>query len=448
MGGRAVAPSLILSMDSQKQHGRSVLYPQVIESNPEPSASPFFSNNNNNNNTHSSIYPNCLDDDDDDEYHPCSCNSMSMEMAVEEEVLLSIPGAILHLIDHQKSVHLASGDLSVVRLRQGDNVVAVLARIQDQIQWPLAKDEPTVKLDHSHYFFTLTTTSHDHEQDHVLNYGLTIPAAAADQDQDQDQNFELVKELDDILQLYTCFSIHKVEVVTEEEIENVLSVDARSERSAEAYWTTLAPNVEDYGGSVARAIAAGSTHLIKAILWCGDVTVHRLKWGDQFLRNRVNPCAKESEVSPAALRRIKRVKRISKMSDSLANGLLSGVLKLSAFFTTSIANSKAANNFFSLLPGEIVLASLDGFSKVCDAFEVSGKNVMSTTSVVTTGLVSHRYGEKAGEATSHGLDAAGHAIGTAWAVFKIRKALNPKSAIKPTSLTKAAIADARSKQRK
>lgn len=49
-----------------------------------------------------------------------------------------------------------------------------------------------------------------------------------------------------------------------------------------------------------------------------------------------------------------------------------------------------------------------------------------------------RYGEKAGKVTNEGLDAAGHAIGTAWAVFKIRKALNPKSVFKPTTLAKAA----------
>lgn len=49
-----------------------------------------------------------------------------------------------------------------------------------------------------------------------------------------------------------------------------------------------------------------------------------------------------------------------------------------------------------------------------------------------------RYGEEAAKATSEGLDAAGHAFGTAWAVFKIRKALNPKSALKPTALAKSA----------
>lgn len=51
-----------------------------------------------------------------------------------------------------------------------------------------------------------------------------------------------------------------------------------------------------------------------------------------------------------------------------------------------------------------------------------------------------RYGEEAAKATNEGLGAAGHAIGTAWAVLKIRKALNPKSAFKPTTLVKAAAA--------
>ncbi|PKI52867.1 hypothetical protein CRG98_026698 [Punica granatum] len=126
------------------------------------------------------------------------------------------------------------------------------------------------------------------------------------------------------------------------------------------------------------------------------------------------------------------------MSEKVATGILSGVVKVAGFFTSSIVNSTVGKKFFSLLPGEIVLASLDGFGKVCDAVEVAGKNVMSTTSVVTTGLVSQRYGQQAGQVTTEGMGAAGHAIGTAWAVFKIRKALNPKSVLKPTTLVKAA----------
>ncbi|GMY20185.1 senescence/dehydration-associated protein, partial [Fagus crenata] len=76
--------------------------------------------------------------------------------------------------------------------------------------------------------------------------------------------------------------------------------------------------------------------------------------------------------------------------------------------------------------------------KVCDVVEVAGRIVMSTTSVVITGLVSQRYGEQAAQVTNEGFDAAGHAIGTAWAMFKIGKAFDPKSTRKPTSLAKVA----------
>lgn len=50
------------------------------------------------------------------------------------------------------------------------------------------------------------------------------------------------------------------------------------------------------------------------------------------------------------------------MSEKVATGVLSGVVKVSGFFTSSIVNSKVGKKFFSLMPGEIVLASLDGFS--------------------------------------------------------------------------------------
>jgi len=51
------------------------------------------------------------------------------------------------------------------------------------------------------------------------------------------------------------------------------------------------------------------------------------------------------------------------MTESVANSILSGVLKVSGFFTSSVANTKVGKKFFSLLPGEVILASLDGFSK-------------------------------------------------------------------------------------
>lgn len=50
------------------------------------------------------------------------------------------------------------------------------------------------------------------------------------------------------------------------------------------------------------------------------------------------------------------------MTRKVANGVLSGVVKVSEKFMTSVANTKAGKKFFNMLPGEILLASLDGFS--------------------------------------------------------------------------------------
>ncbi|KAK9164512.1 hypothetical protein Syun_005414 [Stephania yunnanensis] len=435
------------------------LYPEISQSNPE-STSPFVSNPTT---TSSSLYPsidmsdivqNLFPDDDEIVQNP---NSYSPTVPSEsvEELLVKIPGAIAHLIDKKNSVELASGDLSIVRLRQGESVVAVLVRVSDEIQWPLAKDEASVKLDDSHYFFSLrvpmdvnVSDSSDDEghgvdgEGNLLNYGVTFAAKGQE---------ALLRELDWVLENYSSFSVQKVlesSSVLDVSVEKGMgpaemhkskkNMEMMEEKSA-AYWTTLAPNVEDYSGGVARVIAAGSGQLIKGILWCGDVTVDRLKWGDEFLKKRMSPCEKDTEVSPETLKRIKRVKRLSKMTEKVACGVLTGVVKVSGYFTSSVVNSKMGKKLFRMIPGEIVLASLDGFGKVCDAVEVAGKNVMGTTSVVTTGLVAHRHGEKAAEAANEGLDAAGHAIGTAWAVLKIRQALNPKSVIKPTTLTKAGL---------
>ncbi|XP_047173077.1 protein EARLY-RESPONSIVE TO DEHYDRATION 7, chloroplastic-like isoform X1 [Vigna umbellata] len=358
-------------------------YPQVDLTNPE-AASPFSHHSSS---SSSSIYPTVETTENLIAEEPNATQAM-------ENVLVTVPGAILHLIEKDSSVHLASGDLTISSLGEGDKVVAVLARVGDKVQWPLAKDVAAVKLDQSHYFFTLQVPQKQAENGfEVLNYGLTVAAKGQER---------VLKELDGVLEKYSFLSKEKVKgvsgwevldgsVSTETSPEELKSEEKREviEERSGAYWTTLAPNVEDYSGSFARWIAAGSGHVIRGILWAGDVTVERLKWGNDFMKKRLEP-GSHSQMSPQALENMKRVKKLTKMSEKVATGVLSGVVKVSGFFTSSVVNSKPGKKFFSLLPGEIVLATMDGFNKVLDAVEVAGRNVMSTSSSVTTELVSHK----------------------------------------------------------
>lgn len=267
------------------------LYPVVDDSNPEATTykSPASSS--------PSIYPSIeiqdmaenLFPEDPIQKEPTATES-------SEEILVTVPGAIVHLVGKDDGVELASGDLTIVGLRQGGNIVAVLARVGgDAIQWPLARDEPAVKLDASHYLFSLRVPAPDGEEDRfeALNYGVTVGAKGP------------IAELDRVLEQYSCFSVAEsggLELALPEERERG---DQLVRASSAAYWATLAPNVEDYSSQVAKMIAGGSGQLIRGILWCGDTTVGRLRWGEEFLRKRLGK-GPDSEISPETLKRVQR----------------------------------------------------------------------------------------------------------------------------------------------
>lgn len=302
-------------MSSKPYRNPNSLYPEVDLSNPDATSS-FVSNSAPA--SSSSLYPSLDMKDLAENLFMDENDAVSPSSQPCEEVIVRVAGAIVYLIDKQHSVELASGELTIVRLRQGENVIAVLARIGNEIQWPLAKDEAAVKLDESHYFFTLRvfesvsgsgSSDDEIETESLLNYGLTIASKGQEGS---------LKELDAVLEKYSSFSVQEVKETlgwgvldgsvaretSPEDMESKKKKELMKERSG-AYWTTLAPNVEDYSGSVARIIAAGSGQLIKGILWSGNVTVDGLNWGNEFLKKRMGPGSK-SEISPEAMKRMKR----------------------------------------------------------------------------------------------------------------------------------------------
>ncbi|XP_028093670.1 senescence/dehydration-associated protein At4g35985, chloroplastic-like [Camellia sinensis] len=95
-------------------------------------------------------YPNCKPLPSHPSYH-------SIPPLFVEEFTLTVFGVILHLIDKKYSVEPACRNLSILCLCQGDNIIAVLACVIDEIQWPLSKDLAAVKLSESHYFFLFCT---------------------------------------------------------------------------------------------------------------------------------------------------------------------------------------------------------------------------------------------------------------------------------------------------
>lgn len=77
------------------------------------------------------------------------------QVAATEEILVTVKGAIVHLVDDQQSVLLGQGDLSIVCISQQEQGIVALVRVGKDLQWPLMSDEQVVKLDPIHYVFSL-----------------------------------------------------------------------------------------------------------------------------------------------------------------------------------------------------------------------------------------------------------------------------------------------------
>ncbi|VVB05322.1 unnamed protein product [Arabis nemorensis] len=299
---------------------RTAMYPDIDQSIPD---NPFAQTNPYHPSSSSNLYPSLSSNNLGPNLFPnhgdASTNqSPSAPPQATEEIFIRIPGAILNLIDKSYSVELACGDFTIVRIVQGPNIVAVLANVADEIQWPLTKNEVAAKVDGSHYFFSIHPPkekghgSGSDSDDEILNYGLTFASKGQE---------NVLHVLDQVLRDYCCFTEQRMSEKAKETGEEVLgnsmaAVTSPDELKGErkdivegqcaAYWTTLAPNIEDYSSKTAKMIASGSGQLIRGILWCGDVTVDRLRRGNEIMKNRLSRAEKEKDVSPETLRRIKR----------------------------------------------------------------------------------------------------------------------------------------------
>lgn len=330
---------------------------------------------------------------------------------VKHEVLLRIPGCKVYLMDEGEALELSNGDFTLFRISDGNVSIATTIKVGDDTQWPLTKDEPVVKLDDLHYLFSLPM-----KNSKPLSYGVTF----------SEQNVGSLKLLDTFLIEHSCFSASKLSTSGNRDVD----------------WREFAPRINDYNSVLAKAIAGGTGHIVRGIFILSNAYTNQVQKGGEMIQTQVvegtngatiseskgtksNAATKKSNVNKS----IKRVRKLSKMTEKMSKALLDGVGLATGSVMGPVMRSQAGKGFFNMVPGEVLLASLDAVNKVLDALEVAEKQTMSATSGAATRMVSNRFGESAGEATGDVLATAGHCAGTAWNLFKIRKAINPASSV-------------------
>ncbi|KAH9310725.1 hypothetical protein KI387_025760 [Taxus chinensis] len=133
----------------------------------------------------------------------------------------------------------------------------------------------------------------------------------------------------------------------------------RNSNDSEIYWSDVAPKVKDYHNILAKGIAAGTGQIIKGIFLCSNAYSTTVKNGGEFLRSHLKAAEEEPNSDHDKMKKTK---------------------KSSACY------------------------------KILKAIHLAGKDAFKTTSKETTEVVTHRFGEDAGETTRDTLAIVGHAI--------------------------------------
>ncbi|CAB4318733.1 unnamed protein product [Prunus armeniaca] len=345
---------------------------------------------------------------------------------LQQQVLLQIPGCRVHLMDEGESIELANGEFILENILDENISLATIIKVGDELQWPLTKDEPVVKLDALHYLFSLPMHGGD-----PLSYGVTFPA----------QYESNLGFLDSFLKEHSCFS--------------GLSTSTKTNKGVD--WKEYAPRMDDYNNVLAKAIAGGTGQIVKGIFMCsngytnqlqkgGEVTLARPAEEKSYVKEQGSNSSKNSGAKKKSEinKSLKRVRKLSMMTSKLSKSMLDGVGIATGSVMRPVVKSQAGKAFFAMVPGQVLLASLDAVNKILDAAEVAEKQALSATSGAATRMVSNRFGESAGEATEHVFATAGHCANTAWNIFKIRKAINPASSVSTGVLKNTAKSRSRS----
>ncbi|KVI01214.1 Senescence/spartin-associated [Cynara cardunculus var. scolymus] len=234
---------------------------------------------------------------------PTAMNHHPQPKNVKHEILLSIPSSKVHLMDEGEAVELAAGDFTIIQISDEETLLANIIKVGDDLQWPLTKDEPVVKLDHLHYLFSLPVIKNDDP----LSYGVSFSG---------ENNLRL---LDKFLKEHSCFS-------------------SSSSRKTDIDWKEFAPKVDAYNNFLAKAIAGGTGQIVKGIFICSNAYTNQVQKGGKTILSQpadeINGVSRNNTESKkidgsrnenGINKSLKSVRKLSKMTESMSKAMLNGV---------------------------------------------------------------------------------------------------------------------------
>ncbi|KAI3920523.1 hypothetical protein MKX01_000862 [Papaver californicum] len=351
-----------------------------------------------------------------------SSNKPSPETALEsslvtttpkEELLLQIPGCTVNFVQDGEAVEIAKGYFNLAKLSAENVPLAILVKVGDELQWPLTKDEPVVKVNELNYLFSLPM------EDTNLNYGVSF----------SQQSGSGLTDLDSFLKEHSCFS----------------GVSCSSTSNARALnWEELAPKIEKYSAVLAKAVPGRTGEIIKRISKLSNAytkqvqkvgatvipeATEEMKGDLETENNKSSKKPTDGKKRCVLSKGLARVRAVSENTEKRSKTVLN-IVEMGTGSAVGPLSSRAGGGILATGPGKVILDSLGAFSSFVEAAEVAEKKALSASSKAATKMVR--------QVTEDVFAIAGHAASTAFNIVKIRKAVDPASSVS-SAMVKNAI---------
>lgn len=316
------------------------------------------------------------------------------EMGSQRE-LISMRNVQLYLIDGEESMMMQSGEFSLKLLKQSHSPLAVVVANVGEVQWPVGKDAPVLKLFHRRYTFALPG----------LVYGMILPESTP---------VSALHTLEVILAEYSTFETHP----------EIASAHPLAARDQAGYWNAVAPEVETLSSRVARSIDSTSTIVANSIVLGGDWAALGIKHGASLLKRKgpdspPGRTVNDGGVSPRMMKRMQQARRMSAVAKLMSRTLLKGAISADGHVARTLGLDGNSNSSPPVFERNVAVASVDAFGKVVEAVETAGKSLYDATSKHGGEIVQERFGAGAGQVLQEGLGAVGNVINTAWTLNKM-----------------------------
>eukprot|EP01113_Clastostelium_recurvatum_P044048 TRINITY_DN7390_c0_g1_i4.p1 TRINITY_DN7390_c0_g1~~TRINITY_DN7390_c0_g1_i4.p1 ORF type:complete len:540 (+),score=168.97 TRINITY_DN7390_c0_g1_i4:133-1752(+) len=331
----------------------------------------------------------------------------------------------------------ASEDMAVLQLKQNED---------DPFQFPLVANVPCLCTAPGYYVFPMPGGS--------TFYGVVFPPNIPAQ---YITVFEKLLASKCLLRRLPGAPPAAPPVVTSNEITTTKTADSHGKemvtthQHTEIVVHTPAPQQADRAtaamGTVSSGIEAGASKLVEGIASGSRAIVAGATIGGEYLKSKLTPNETPTHVSPKVAGTLFVAGKLTPMCVTVSRILINSLAHLAEEIGSAVSDGIKSTNLGSKVKSSVpdgprtqaakaigkstVKAAVD----IWEALEEAGGLLFTRTSAITVDVVTHKYGDEVGQATSDGLKVAGNVAQTVYnldqmGVKKVAKRLAANTATK------------------